>query len=296
MPNRPVNQTMAYRNAPALIIGADGQLGTAISHALPNAVRIGRQDLDLGSSGLHQRAAQLIQEVEPKVVINCAAFTAVDRAESEFEEAKEVNGRAVGILAEIATAASTPFVTYSTDYVFDGRKDVPYVESDPTSPLNAYGRSKVLGERLALSKGSGVLVIRSSWIISETHSNFVSTVLRKLREGHPVRVVNDQHGCPTIASDLARATVQALEAGASGILHLTNRGVTTWFNLAQAAAERAGFAKDLVEPCTTADYPTRARRPKRSVLGSERTSSLAIELPAWQESLVRVVHDSAAIR
>jgi dTDP-4-dehydrorhamnose reductase len=287
---------MASDKRPALIIGAYGQLGTAISHSIPERVRVGREDLDLGAADLHQRARQVIRAVKPKAIINCAAFTAVDQAESNFAEARKVNGEAVGILAKIADEHSTPFVTFSTDYVFDGNKEDPYVESDPTSPLNAYGQSKALGERLALSEGRDVLVIRTSWIISGTHSNFVATILRRLRESSSVRVVTDQYGCPTIASDLAQATVQALEAGVSGILHLTNRGATTWYELARAAAERAGFAERLVEPCVTADYPTLARRPRRSHLGSERTSSLGIELPHWQESIDLVVRDLVATR
>lgn len=281
-------------SSPVVILGANGQLGTALSRVLPNVVRIARSGLDLGSLALQENATQLLQELKPKAVINCAAFTAVDRAETHVDEALHVNGHAVGILAEIAAAMSIPFVTYSTDYVFDGSKNEPYVESDSTLPINTYGRSKVLGENLALSNGKGSLVIRTSWVISATHSNFVSTILNSLGKGYPVRVVADQHGSPTIASDLARATIQALESGVVGILHLTNKGATTWFELARAAAERTGFSVHLVEACATADYPTLARRPARSVLGSERIYSLGIELPAWQESLVRVVDDLAS--
>jgi dTDP-4-dehydrorhamnose reductase len=272
-------------------MGANGQLGTAISKALPGVVRVGRQALDLSSVDLADRAHQLLQTVKPRTIINCAAFTAVDRAESEVNEAMTVNAQAVDVLAEIAAALDVPFVTFSTDYVFDGTSNKPYIESDLPSPINVYGRTKALGESYALARWDRSLVVRTSWIISGTHSNFVSTILRRLRAGASIRVVADQHGCPTVASDLASATVNAVEAGVSGILHLTNQGATTWFDLARTACISARYAEDLLEPCTSADYPTAARRPKNSVLGSERTGNLRIELPPWQESLDRVITD-----
>jgi dTDP-4-dehydrorhamnose reductase len=235
-----------------------------------------------------------MRTVRPRTVINCAAFTAVDRAESEVDEAMTVNAEAVGVLAEIAAAIAVPFVTFSTDYVFDGTREEPYIESDLPSPINTYGRSKALGESYALAHGDSSLVVRTSWLISGTHSNFVSTILKRLRGGSAVRVVADQHGCPTVASDLASATVNAVGAGVAGILHLTNNGATTWFDLARTACIRAGYAEGLLEPCTSADYPTAARRPMNSVLGSERRGIVRIELPPWQESLDRVVNDLSA--
>ena len=279
---------------PVLVIGANGQLGTAIAKGLPDVVRVGRQALDLSSVDLADRTHQLMQAVKPRTVINCAAFTAVDRAESEVDEAMAVNALAVGVLAEMAAAAAVPFVTFSTDYVFDGTSKRPYVESDLPSPINTYGRTKALGESYALAHGDGSLVVRTSWLISGTHSNFVSTILERLRGGSPVRVVADQHGCPTVASDLASATVNAVVAGVAGILHLTNQGPTTWFDLARTACISAGYDEDLIEPITSSDYPTAARRPKNSVLGSERTGNIGIELPPWQESIDRVITDLSA--
>jgi dTDP-4-dehydrorhamnose reductase len=279
---------------PVLVIGANGQLGTAISKAFPDVVRVGRQALDLSSVDLADRAHELMQTVKPRTVINCAAFTAVDRAESEVDEAMTLNALAVGVLAEVAAAFGVPFVTFSTDYVFDGTSTRPYVEPDLPSPINTYGRTKAVGESYALAHGDGSLVIRTSWLLSGTHSNFVSTILKRLRGGSSVRVVADQHGCPTVASDLASATVNAVGAGVAGILHLTNQGATTWFDLARTAGISAGYAEDLLEPCTSADYPTPARRPKNSILGSERRSSIGIELPPWQVSLDRVVTDLIA--
>jgi dTDP-4-dehydrorhamnose reductase len=182
-------------------------------------------------------------------------------------------------------------VTFSTDYVFDGTNHKPYVESDLPSPINAYGRTKALGEAYALAQGEYVLVIRTSWLLSSTHSNFVSKVLQRTSEGLAVRVVNDQYGHPTIASDLARATVEVAELGVAGILHLTNGGAASWFSLARAAATSAGIDENLIDPCTTADYPTAAQRPRNSTLGSERSSEIGVDLPPWQESLPRVVSE-----
>jgi dTDP-4-dehydrorhamnose reductase len=203
-----------------------------------------------------------------------------------------VNGTSVGILAEVAAEAQIPFVTYSTDYVFDGQGREPYVESSPTDPINAYGASKLIGERLALQANPRTLVIRTSWVISGTHPNFVATMLRLAGEGRSVRVVNDQHGCPTVATDLARATLQAMKTSATGLLHLTNAGATTWFELARTAVALAGLDSDLIQPCPTEEYPTPARRPSYSVLGSERIEGLGMNaLPPWQDSLPDVVRE-----
>jgi dTDP-4-dehydrorhamnose reductase len=173
--------------------------------------------------------------------------------------------------------------------VFDGRAGRPYLESDETNPISAYGRSKLAGEQLALGANPAALVIRTSWLISGTHPNFVATMLRMAEEGRPSRVVNDQYGCPTVARDLARATLTAIEAEVSGVLHLTNQGPTTWFDLAQASIRSAGLDPDMVTACTTAEYPTAATRPAYSVLGSERASQLGLDLPEWIESLPDVV-------
>ena len=179
-------------------------------------------------------------------------------------------------------------VTYSTDYVFPGTGTRPYVESDPTAPVNAYGRSKLAGEEAALTH-PGVLVISTSWVVSATHPNFVATMIRNARE-RVLRVVDDQKGCPTIADDLAAATLTAIDVGAAGLLHLTNRGETTWFEFAREAVGLAGIDPGRIAPIGTEEYPTPARRPAYSVLGSERRESLGIDqLPPWRDSLPAVV-------
>jgi dTDP-4-dehydrorhamnose reductase len=244
-----------------------------------------RSELDLSDIGT---IGPTLAAVAPDAIINCAAYTAVDRAEEEEELATIVNGRAVGELAAYAATAAIPFVTYSTDYVFDGTARRPYVESSPTAPINAYGRSKLAGEHAALERHDGSLVIRTSWVISATHPNFVGTMI-DLGRTRNLTVVDDQWGCPTIAEDLARATLEILERRVTGILHVTNRGATTWYELARRSLEIAGMDPDRVQPCATDDYPTPAARPARSVLGSERLDAMGIGLPPWTESLAGVV-------
>ena len=269
-----------------LVTGGSGQLGTAIRALLPDADAPGRDRLDLADPG---SVAEYLRRTSPAAIVNCAAYTAVDRAEDEEELATIVNGTSVGVMADYAAEVDIPFVTFSTDYVFAGTATEPYVESSEVDPVNAYGRSKLAGERLALHHGRS-LVIRTSWVISATHPNFVATMLR-LAPQRELRVVSDQVGCPTSVHDLAPAALAALDAGASGLLHLTNEGVTTWFELARSAIELAGLDGPGIEPIPTADYPTPAARPAFSVLGSERRASLGLTaLPSWRDSLPSIVH------
>jgi dTDP-4-dehydrorhamnose reductase len=278
-----------------VVLGASGQVGTAFTTVIPDATFLTRADLDLATTTPEQ-VARLFTDLRPSLVVNCAAYTAVDRAEEEPELATRVNGEAVGWLAAGAAEAGARFVTYSTDYVFAGTGTRPYLESDPVDPVNAYGRSKLAGERAALDAGGEALVVRTSWVISATHPNFVATMLRRAAAGQPSRVVDDQRGCPTVAADLARATLDAVEAGASGLLHLTNQGETTWYRLASAAVEQAGLDPGLVTPCPTSDYPTPARRPAYSVLGSERRSGFGLApIPEWHLSLPAVVSGLVAV-
>ncbi len=270
-----------------VVLGAGGQLGTAFRSVYPDARFVDRAELDLTDTGA---IAGRLAPLSPTALVNCAAYTAVDRAEAEHDMAHLVNAEAVAALARFAAATGIPLVTYSTDYVFPGDGTTPYVESDPTDPINAYGRSKLAGEIAALDLHPGTLVIRTSWVVSGTHPNFVATMLRLARRGEPWRVVDDQMGCPTVAGDLAAATAEAVDAGVTGILHMTNVGVTTWFELARAALDLAGHDPGLVEPCATTDYPTPARRPAYSVLGSERAGPAGLSaLPRWQDSLGDVV-------
>jgi dTDP-4-dehydrorhamnose reductase len=268
-----------------LVTGGSGQLGTAFRKLLPDADYPTHEELDLNVpetvfAGLSRR--------NPSAIINCAAYTAVDAAETDEDTAQSVNGESVGELARFAADAGIPFVTYSTDYVFPGTASEPYLESDPTDPINAYGRTKRQGELLALGY-PGSLVIRTSWVISPTHPNFVATMLRLAPE-RDLAVVDDQRGCPTVTTDLASASLAALGAGANGLLHLTNQGETTWFELARLSVELGGFDPTRLTPCATTDYPLPAPRPAYSVLGSERLAEVGIDpLPFWQDSLPAVV-------
>ncbi len=266
-----------------LVTGATGQVGTAFRDVLPKATFLTRRELDLSDTG---SIAGVLESHRPSAVINCAAYTNVDLAEDEEEFATLINGEAVGVLAQACVDLSVPFVTFSTDYVFDGRANSPYVESDSVAPVGAYGRSKLLGEKLAMKRHPGALVVRTSWVLSATHDNFVSTMLRLAQRGS-LGVVDDQHGRPTIAADLAAATTAALESNLHGIMHLANRGETTWYELASTAVRHAGLDPALVSPCGTDEFPTRATRPAYSVLGTERRDGP--EMPPWESSLAPLV-------
>ncbi len=273
-----------------LLIGGSGQVGTALARRFENLTAPTREQFDLTRAD-PDSTRDLIHASRADILVNCAAYTAVDRAESEARIADAVNGSAVGMLASAAAEAGTRFVTYSTDYVFDGTAAQPYLESASPAPINVYGRSKLHGEQLALQANPNSLVIRTSWVISATHPNFLSRILQKAGQA-PVDVVNDQHGSPTIASDLASATLDAIEATATGILHLANQGATTWYQLAVAGFGAAGLDPSVLRPCASADHPGEAPRPRYTVLGSERVEQLGLRaMPHWEESLTGVVAD-----
>lgn len=222
-------------------------------------------------------------------LINCAAFTDVEGAEENEDLATTVNGEAVATMAEWAADRGHPFLTFSTDYVFDGRASSPYKESSPTRPINAYGRSKLTGELAALSVGS--LVVRTSWLVSGSHPNFVATVIRTASQW-PMRIVSDQIGSPSITSDVAARSWEAISRDVRGLLHVTNEGSASWFDLAHQALLEAGMDPGLVTACASDDYPNLAKRPAYSVMVSERFGELGLSpLPHWTESLRGVVSE-----
>lgn len=272
-----------------LVTGAGGQLGRAFHELLPDGVALPRSRLDIADlDALPDR----LDEIDPLVIVNCAAYTAVDAAEDDEATATRINGDAVAVMSAWAAQRDRRFVTYSTDYVFSGDGVAPYTESSPTAPINAYGRSKRHGEVAALADSTS-LVIRTSWLVSHTPPNFVATMLRLAGRNEPFTVVDDQHGCPTIAADLAAHTMAVVEAGHTGLLHASNRGVTTWFGLARAAVAAAGLDVTLLTPCTTAEFPTKARRPAYSVMDTERDLGVAA-MPHWRSSLPSMVRRLAA--
>jgi dTDP-4-dehydrorhamnose reductase len=268
------------------ILGAGGQLGSAFMRLMPDAMAVTRAELDLARS---DEVAAWMEAHRPDLVINCSAYTAVDAAEEDARTAHMVNATSVGGLARAGRAHGGRLVTFSTDYVFDGTKEGGYVESDEPNPLNVYGASKLKGEGLALAADPTALVIRTSWALSSTHSNFVSTMLDLISKG-PVRVVDDQRGRPTLVDDLATATMSAVDRGATGLLHLANQGEITWFGLAREVAEMAGLDPARVEPITTSEFPRPARRPANSVLDSERLEDLGLDpLPHYRKGLEQAV-------
>ena len=247
-------------------------LGQAVmSAAGDRAVGLTRADLDVTD------AAAVAEALSGATVINCAAYTDVDGAESDPESAHAVNERGAGNVAEAAARV----VYVSTDYVFDGTKPSAYVESDPVNPLSAYGRSKLAGERATLTASPHSLVVRSSWLFGPGGRNFVTTMLRLAEEQERVDVVDDQVGCPTFTGHLAEALVELAEGSGHGFLHVAGSGACSWHEFARAIFDRAGVETEL-RPCTTAQFPRPARRPANSALASDRG---APELPAWQEGL-----------
>jgi dTDP-4-dehydrorhamnose reductase len=275
-----------------VVTGSDGQLGLAMRRILGDAaVYLTRRDCDLRDVDAVRRT---VAELNPRTLINCAAYTAVDSAETNEALAFAVNADAVGALAQATADCDARFVTVSTDYVFDGTSPDPYVESSQTSPINVYGASKLAGERAALNANSETLVVRTSWVQSGTHVNFVATMIRLARE-RELSVVADQVGHPTLATDLAAGIVAALDAHAAGIVHMANAGVTSWYGLAREAIEIAGLDPTRITPCTTAEYPTPAKRPANSMLDSERLSGLGVTpLPPYIDGLGGLIDDLVA--
>ena len=268
-----------------LILGGSGQLGTAMRARFPDALAPSRQELDLTDvRTLRNRVVAL----GPGVVINCAAYTDVDSAEDEAELATTVNATAVAELAAAAGQLGVPFVTFSTDYVFDGRAAEPYVESSLPNPVNIYGRSKLEGEQHALRYDRS-LVVRTSWLISRTHDNFVAKVVAACRS-NVVPVVDDQWGTPTPVDDLVAAVVSALRLRVSGLLHLAAAPVVTRLDLAQAALVAAGMGADRAVGVPSKSLESAAARPAYSALASERTEALGIaSLVSWQARLGTIV-------
>ena len=272
-----------------LVAGASGQLAHAIRQIwLGHELILPEESvLDLSRP---DAIRSVVSETHPDVVINCAAFTQVDRCESEAGLALLINGTALGWLADACEAEKAMLIQISTDYVFDGTGTRPYREDDPTNPVSVYGRTKLEGERQA-ARCSRHLIARTSWLYDAWGKNFLNTMLNAATQGRSLRVVDDQRGAPTTCRALARQLKVAAEQGWQGTVHTTCQGETTWYQFAKAIFEAKGIAADL-SPCTTADYPTPARRPAYSVMDGSRRKSLGTDvMPDWQEALAEVVVD-----
>jgi dTDP-4-dehydrorhamnose reductase len=227
--------------------------------------------------------------LKPQYCINCAAYTAVDKAESEQDMAMLVNREAVGNLAAVCKKFNTKLIHISTDYVFDGESETPYQPDDQTGPISIYGISKLKGEGLCLKENADAIIIRTAWVYSEFGNNFVKTMMRLMKDRPEIKVVNDQVGAPTYAADLAKAILDIINSGnwVSGIYHYSNKGKISWYDFAVAIKEMIG-SSCIVHPIPTIDYPTPAKRPKFSLLDTSKiTSKFGIQIPEWRESLRR---------
>ncbi len=270
-----------------LLTGRDGQVGWELERALPalgEVVATGRAELDLCDQDAIRR---VVREAKPGVIVNAAAHTAVDKAESEEALATRINAEAPGVLAEEAKRLGALLVHYSTDYVFDGTKKSPYREDDPPNPQNAYGRGKLAGEKAILGSGCRCMILRTSWVYAPRGRNFFLTIARKARAGERLRVVDDQVGVPTTAAFLARATVGAIRvACASGIprqlYHVVPSGETSWCGFARAIVARVAPGTG-VSAIGSAEYPQAAKRPANSVLdGALARAELGVPDTPWE--------------
>lgn len=285
-----------------LVTGTNGQVARAlVDRAAISGVTValaGRPQLDLCEpSGI----GDAIRRAGGDVIVNAAAYTAVDQAESEPELADAVNGSGAGLVAEAATALDVPVVQLSTDYVFDGNLDRPYRETDPVNPLGVYGRTKLAGERAVASATPNHVILRTSWVYSPYGKNFVKTMLRLAMDRDEIAVVADQHGSPTSALDIADGIITVCrnlverpnEGSLRGLFHMAGGGSTTWAEFAGFIFERSkmlGGPSARVRPITTADYPTPAKRPKNSRLDCTKLATVhGVSLPNWRASTARCV-------
>lgn len=289
------------RNGNLLVVGKNGQLATSLGKLGPSRLlRIGRPELDLDRLDTLEKACNA---VEPTAIINAAAWTAVDLAENEPEAAARANRDAPRKLAAFCAKSKIPFIHISTDYVFDGKKGAPYVESDPVSPLTVYGRTKAEGERAVMAVNPSSIILRTSWVYSAQGKNFVRTILQAGARTSSLRVVGDQKGCPTSSDDLARAILDILDTlekadrkdAYAGVYHACGTGATTWYELATHVLREAtlyGLPMPEIIPIATQDWPTPALRPADTRLDTHKLQQVfGITLPHWRNSTSRVVHE-----
>ena len=290
-------------NPDILLIGATGQVGHELRTPLAEIGDVtapGRDGLDLTAPDTIQSA---VRAAAPDVIVNAAAYTAVDDAENEPDRAEAINARGPGVLAETAAEVGAWLVHYSTDYVFDGTSTRPYVERDATNPINVYGRTKRAGERTIQAAGGPHLILRTSWVYSARRSNFLRSMLRLADEHDTLTIVDDQTGTPTSAGWIAAATATILQRlrdwdvpeAESGLYHLAASGQTSWYGFARAIFARFGRDHVTVEPIPTAEYPTPAARPAYTVLDSSKVrTTFGLDIPTWSEQLDGLRRDMEA--
>lgn len=285
-----------------LLTGSTGQVGNALRSTLAplgNMLATDRSSLDLANPG---SIRAFVRDCRPDLIVNAAAYTAVDRAETESDLAMAVNGVAPGVLAEEAKRLNATLVHYSTDYVFDGSKSTAYTEADTPNPLNVYGKTKLAGEQAIQATGVAHYILRTSWVYAAEGANFMNTILRLAQERPELRIVDDQTGAPTWATAIAEMTLQMLETVRSharpqqGLYHLTATGAVTWYGFARAILDTAqkisGIVQPKLMPITTADYPLPARRPANSQLNTARfTAAFGITPAPWPDMLEKCLQE-----
>ncbi len=276
-----------------LILGGEGQLGLSLQLILSQANipyrAAGRDTLDICN---RDECIRIIKEIQPQVVVNCAAWTAVDLAEDNEEQAFNINCAGSRNVAIACRETNATLVHVSTDYVFSGVADAPYETDSPTTPTSAYGRSKLCGEHAVQEElPERSYIFRTAWLYSQFRGNFVKTMVRKALTNSPVRVVSDQLGQPTVATDLAQHVIDIVESNAPyGIFHGTNSEQASWYELTKEIYSFLKVDTSLVTPVSTAEYPTRAIRPQYSVLSHSRTSNLGLqEMTDWKTALLNAL-------
>jgi len=292
------------KNAKILIFGRNGQVGWELRHKLACLGRVssvGYPEVDFSQPDTIREA---VRAAEPTVIVNAAAYTAVDKAESSPETAWAINATAPGLIAEEAKRLGSLLVHYSTDYVYDGWKRGAWVETDAPNPLSVYGQTKLAGDEAIKAAGGDYLILRTSWVYGARGGNFLLTMLRLAKERPELRIVDDQRGSPTSSECIAQATANIVAqvvspagrglAGRSGVYHLTNSGETTWFGFAKAFLSRQGAACPKLTPITTSEYPLAAKRPVNSVLSCQRVAeTFGVRMPGWEQAMELVLETLA---
>ena len=284
-----------------LITGANGQLGHEMRHALADDKRFNAIYTDVAGDDVtllditdEDEVERMVGDHGIRLIVNCAAYTAVDAAEDNEAAAARLNADAVGILARVAKRHDARMVHVSTDYVFDGQACTPYAEDHPTNPQSAYGRTKLAGERLLLDTlGDGAIILRTAWLYSPYGKNFVKTMVSLGQTKPALKVVFDQVGSPTCARDLARAIVTVITASEwhPGIYHYSNEGVISWYDFTLAIHRLAGITTCDVQPCHSDEFPAKAHRPAYSVLDKTRfKTTFGTRVPYWLDSLEETLH------
>lgn len=278
-----------------LLTGKTGQIGGELNNVLKDMgelVAVGREQLDLAQI---DSIESTVLDIQPDIIVNTAAYTAVDKAEEESDLAMTVNAVAPGVLAKAAKKAGAGLIHYSTDHVFEGRSNTPYREEDATGPLSVYGKSKLAGENAIVEAGIPYLILRTAWVYSLQGKSFLKTITKLAAERDTLRIVDDQIGAPTWARSIALATRKILEQylkngpepSLSGIFHLTCQGKTSWYGFAKEILNLSGASQNTeLLPIPTSDYPTPAARPPYSLLCNEKVKKVfAIEMPHWHDTI-----------